>query len=235
MRIHCLQHVPYESPGAIRDWAAARGHSLGNSLLFQPDWNPHSLPSPGETDLLVIMGGPMSVHDQADYPWLTAEKRYILASLDAGIPMLGICLGAQLIAEALGARVYPAPEKEIGWFPVQGLPADQPGQIALPQHFVPLHWHGETFDLPPGTRRLASSPVCANQGFSLDDRVIGLQFHLEMQPQLLAGLIEHSQGELVTGPWIQSAEEMRTAAPAACQATQPVLEQVLDRLHRSAQ
>ncbi|MFW6362775.1 MAG: type 1 glutamine amidotransferase [Spirochaeta sp.] len=230
MRIQYIQHVDFETPGAISGWASGPGHQLTGSRLFEPGWSPDSLPHPRDIGLLVVMGGPMSVHDTGLYPWLTAEKVYLQACLQAGIPMLGICLGAQLIAEALGAQVFPASEKEIGWFPVQGLPAESAGRLQLPAEFVPLHWHGETFSLPPGTRRLASSPVCENQGFSLDDRVIGLQFHLEMQPDLLAGLIANSRHELAAAPWIQGEDEMLSRAPAACRAVEPLLHGVLDRL-----
>lgn len=238
MLILVLQHVPFETPGAIADWVVDRQHQLTVSRLFEPEWSADSLPHPGEIGLLVIMGGPMSVHDTAQHPWLTTEKAYLQRCLQAGTPILGICLGAQLIAEALGARVYPGPEKEIGWFPVQASPdtglETAPGQLQLPAHFIPLHWHGETFSLPPGTRRLASSPVCENQAFSMGDRIIGLQFHLEMQPELLDGLIENSRSELVPGDWIQHEAEMRALAPAACQAVQPLLHTVLACLVRHA-
>ncbi|MDD2944180.1 MAG: type 1 glutamine amidotransferase, partial [bacterium] len=147
------------------------------------------------------------------YPWLAAEKNFIREVLTTKIPVLAICLGAQLIAAALGAEVRQSPEKEIGWFPVQIdlLSAANPLLAGLPATIIPLHWHGETFDLPPGARPFASSPACKNQGFTIDNRVLAMQFHLEFTKLCLDLLMEHCPEDLAPGPWVQTIEEISGA------------------------
>lgn len=225
MHLTILQHVPFEGPGAVLNWAAARGAAVRTVRLYAQD----PLPDPRDPGLLVIMGGPMSVNDEAELPWLAAEKRFIGEAIRLGRPVLGICLGAQLIAASLGARVYPAPCKEIGWFPVYAEPCATP-LMAFPASLTVLHWHGETFDLPPGAVRLARSDVCENQAFQVGQTVIGLQFHLEMTPQNLEQLLNACGHELVEGPVIQMAEQMRAAGRHQFAACHAQLYHLLDRL-----
>jgi GMP synthase-like glutamine amidotransferase len=158
------------------------------------------------------MGGPMSVNDEAAFPWLVAEKRFVRDVIEAGIPVLGICLGAQVIANALGARVLPNPEKEIGWFPIQATAADGPA-FTFPESTTVFHWHGETFELPPGAVRLAKSEACANQAFQIGDKVIGLQFHLETTPDSAQEIIANSRHELTPSLYVQTEQEILSAAP----------------------
>ena len=177
MRIHCLQHVPFEGPAAIADWAAKRGHSLVISRLYAGE----ALPSLDVFDWLLIMGGPMNIYQELQHPWLAAEKACIDQALAADKTLLGICLGAQLIVRALGARVYPGHQKEIGWSPIQ---LDEAGSRSALRHFVGdgvcvLHWHGETFDLPEDAEHLASSELYPNQAFSYG-KSLALQFHPEV-------------------------------------------------------
>jgi len=225
MRIHYLQHVPFEGPGAIAAWAKARGHVLTGTRMDLGE----PLPSPDAFDRLVVMGGPMSVHDEATLPWLATEKRFVKTVLDAGTPVLGICLGAQLLAEVLGGRVYLGPEKEIGWHPLRVLPAARQSRLAgLPESFVAFHWHGETFDLPPGATRLAETDVCPNQAFELGP-ALALQFHLEVQPHGVAELAHACGHELSGGRYVQNREQLLDAE-ANCRAVEPLLYDVLDRL-----
>lgn len=223
MRFHCLQHVIFETPGLLAEWIRQRGHSLQTTFLFEEG----SLPLVDDFDALIIMGGPMSVHDEAEFPWLREEKALIATAIKAGKKVLGICLGAQLIAEVMGGKVYPNPVKEIGFWPVSwteearrmfpGLGAESPGFGAESQGLHTshiFHWHGETFDLPPGATLLASSEGCVNQAFRLGDKILGLQFHPEVTPGIIAEMIKHEGHELVEGPFIQEAGEIMGWASA---------------------
>jgi GMP synthase-like glutamine amidotransferase len=173
--------------------------------------------------------------DQADedqYPWLGDEKRLIRAAIDGGRSLVGVCLGAQLIAEALGAQVSRNPHKEIGWFPIRltDLARRSPVCKDLPVELQVLHWHGDTFSLPSGALHLAESEACAQQGFLLDGRILGLQFHLEMTPTSLRTLCSQCAEELTPGPFVQSAEQMLAVSPVRYEETARVLEVLLDRL-----
>jgi len=168
------------------------------------------LPDLGEIDWLVVMGGPMNIYEEDRYPWLIEEKRLIETAVAAGKTVLGICLGAQLIASVLGAAVVRNRVKEIGWFPVTATATAERSRVgrALPTQLAAYHWHGDTFELPVGAVQLARSRACEQQGFSYQDRVVALQFHLETTPESARALIEHCAGEIQEGPYIQSPEEM---------------------------
>jgi GMP synthase-like glutamine amidotransferase len=185
-----------------------------------------SLPDPESVDFLIAMGGPMSVNDEERHPWLRQEKAFVRAAVSRGLPILGICLGAQLIASALGSRVYPSPAREIGWFPVEAVPAG--GDVfRFPDRVSAFHWHGETFDLPPGAVRLARSVGCENQAFQLGRNVIGLQFHLETTVESAERLIQHCRHELVRSTYVQTEEELRAAPAAAYDAINRLMARVL--------
>jgi GMP synthase-like glutamine amidotransferase len=228
MRIQCLQHVPFEGPAAIADWARQRGHAIGISRLYEAA----EPPSQDGFDWLVVMGGPMGIHDEAEHPWLKREKAFLRESIDAGKTVVGVCLGAQLLAGVLGARVHRGPQKEIGWFPVELTDAAcESGLLdGLPERFEVFHWHGDTFDLPTGALHLASSEACVNQAFLYDGRVLGLQFHVESTPASVRDIIRHCGDEIVPAPYIQSAERMLSAAGGEFDNINRVLFQVLDRL-----
>jgi GMP synthase-like glutamine amidotransferase len=222
MRMHCLQHVPFEGPGCVTGWAQRRGVSFEVSRLYADA----PLPGPEDFDWLLVLGGPMSVHDTKAFPFLAAEMALIRAAVDAGRGVLGLCLGGQLIAQALGGRVAAAAEREIGWWPVTGL---DDGAGLLPRRFVPFHWHGETFEPPPGARRVAESPGCAEQGFLIGDRVLGLQCHLETTPAAAADLIRHCPGDLAPGRWVQAAGDI-LAESERFEAANRLMTGLLDRL-----
>lgn len=206
MNIHWFQHVPFEGLGSIEAWARAGGHQI-TSTQFYTD-NP--LPSLNDVDWLIIMGGPMNVYEEERYPWLVKEKRFIGEAIEAGKIVLGICLGAQLIADVLGAKIYPNAYKEIGWFPIQKTEEAKRSRIfeALPSKIEVFHWHGDTFDLPAGAVRVARSAACENQAFIYNKRVVGLQFHLETTRQAAEQLIAHCANENVEGPFIQTPDTM---------------------------
>lgn len=227
MNAHILQHVPFEGPAWIGQWLLARGARL-NYTRF---WESAALPDPASLDLLVVMGGPMSVNDEAEFPWLVAEKRFIAEVVALGRPVLGICLGAQLIASAHGARVYRNAEKEIGWFAIEGC-AGTDGVFQFPPTTTVLHWHGETFDLPPGARLLASSAACRHQAFQLGERALGLQFHLEMTEQSLNAIVANCRAELVPARWIQDETTILAEAARHFAATHALMDGLLAWLTR---
>ena len=207
MRIHYLQHAPFEGLGFIAQWARTKAHVLTATRFYEQS----ILPRFDEFDFLVVMGGPMSTNEERTYSWLAVEKRFIEQAIRQDKTVLGICLGAQLIADALGARVFRSRHKEIGWFPVKFTDAahESPIFALLPRQLTVFHWHGDTFDLPRGAIRIAESEACLNQAFVYGPRVIGLQFHLELSQAGLKDLIRNCAAEdLTEGPYVQSPSEM---------------------------
>jgi GMP synthase-like glutamine amidotransferase len=200
MRIHALQHVPFEDIGSMAQDFHQAGYSLATTHWYRGD----AAPALDSFDALVVMGGPMGVYDEAEFPWLAAEKSLIAAAITADKIVLGICLGAQLIACASGAAVTRNPYKEIGWFPLVIQAPDEPVARALENMDV-FHWHGDTFELPEGAVWLASSEGCKNQAFRLGQRVFGFQFHLETTPTSAAALLQHCADDLQPGPYVQTA------------------------------
>ncbi|HUN79141.1 MAG TPA: gamma-glutamyl-gamma-aminobutyrate hydrolase family protein [Solirubrobacteraceae bacterium] len=201
-----IQHVPFEGPGAIAREAARRGIALHPCRPYAGD----ALPDPAMLGGLVVMGGPMGVSDTAAHPWLADELELIRAVVQSGIPLLGVCLGAQLLAAALGAGVYPGPAAEIGPGSVTLTPegrADPVLGAAGAAELPVVHWHGETFDLPIGALRLASSALYPNQAFRAGDCAYGLQFHVEVDRALAEGWREHlPQGVEIGGDQRRSVE-----------------------------
>jgi GMP synthase (glutamine-hydrolysing) len=207
MRLHVLQHVPFEDPATIATWARDRGHSLSHTHLYRDE----HFPLPEHFDWLFILGGPMCAADDDRYPWLTREKRFIEQAIAADKVIIGICLGAQLIAAVLGGTVYRNRYPEIGWFPVRlTAAADQsPAFHSFPKTFSAFHWHGDTFSIPDDCTRIAASAGCRNQAFEYNGKVIGLQFHLESVAESIQQLIRHCTEDLTDGKYIQSPIEMR--------------------------
>lgn len=233
MRVHVLQHVAFEGLGCIADWLDASHATTTFTRFFESP----QLPALDDVDFVIALGGPMSVNDEAALLWLRDEKRFIAAAIAADKPVLGICLGAQLMASALGARVYPGPEKEIGWFPVfaelAGTGVKDDDAFALPAQIDVFHWHGETFDLPPTARLLASSPVCRHQAFQIGPRAIGLQFHLETTPVSMEAMLTHCADELVASQrFIASAEQIRATPSEYFVTANALMRSVLDYLMR---
>jgi GMP synthase (glutamine-hydrolysing) len=207
MRLHYLQHVPFEGPANIEPWAKSLGFTVAGTRLYEDE----NLPELNQFDWLVIMGGPMNIYEEDKYPWLGREKRFIAEAIENDKIVLGICLGAQLIADVTGGKVYRNSYKEIGWFPVSLTSEARDSNVfsALPESFIAFHWHGDTFHLPPGAARIAESEACHIQAFEhKNGRVIGLQFHLESSPESIQLLIDNCGDELVEGRYIQKAHEI---------------------------
>ncbi len=210
MNVHVLQHVPFEGLGSIAGWLAQRHAVVTHTRFFASA----CLPAVSGLDLLIVLGGPMGVHDEDRFPWLAEEKRFVRRCIDTGVAVLGICLGAQLIAAALDAPVFANAEKEIGWFPVEMLPAAAASDVftGFPDRLEVFHWHGDTFGLPEKAGHISRSSACAHQAFVVHERVVGLQFHLETTDASLQQLISHCSAEIVPGAFIQAAETMAADA-----------------------
>lgn len=224
MRFHWLQNVGFEDAAELGVWAAAHGYEVTATRLYEGE----ALPEVGQIDALAIMGGPMNVYQYRDYPWLVREKRFIEQAMGAGVPTIGICLGAQLIADVLGAKVVQNGEVEIGWFEVS-LTAAAEGMAAfrnIPARFTAFHWHGDTFAIPAGATHLAVSEACGQQAFVYGERVWGLQFHLEYSVESVRRMLIHCEDELIEAPFVQSAEAIR-AGLSNVEGTRRVLDSLL--------
>ncbi len=206
MRVHYLQHVPFEGVGSMAGYFKSKGHVLSSTQLYEGQ----ALPDPQSIDFLIVMGGPMGVHDDLQYPWMKKEKEFIRECKDQESIVLGICLGAQLIAHVLGAKVYKNKDREIGWFSL--ILRDEIEDTIFKDVFASgmevFHWHGDTFDIPESATPIASSPACRNQGFIIDNRIVGFQFHLETTPESAEALIENCGHELDGSAFVQSAKEL---------------------------
>jgi len=226
VRVHVLQHVPFEGLGSIEAWLSQRQAHVTFTHFYEAS---AALPPLDGIDLLIALGGPMSVNDEAQLPWLRPEKRFVAEAIAGGKAVLGICLGSQLMASALGAAVYPGPHKEIGWFPLLAEPAVV-SSFAFPASRDVFHWHGETFDLPPGAVHLARSAGCRHQAFQIGRRAIGLQCHLETTPESARAILEHCGDELVPTRYIQTAAELPNVPAERYAGINALMAEVLDYL-----
>lgn len=203
MRAHCLQHEPFEGMAAIETWLLSKNFDISYTRFFESD----KLPDVNDVDWLILMGGSMSVNDESEYPWLIGEKKFVRQCIQQGKIVIGICLGSQMIASSLGAKVYKNNQKEIGWFPIKKETNSNLFE-GLPKELTVFHWHGETFDLPEGAELVASSAACKNQIFMIGTNVIGFQCHLETNAASLQSLNDNCRAELVPAAYIQTEKEM---------------------------
>ena len=207
LNIHYFMHVPFEGPAYIEEWALEKGHKQSVTKFYEN----FVLPDINQIDWLIIMGGPMSINEEDEYPWLKKEKDFIKKTIDNNKVVIGICLGAQLIANVLGARVYKNEIKEIGWFPVRFTKGAKQQNLFshLPEELTVFHWHGETFDLPAGSIHIAENEACKNQAFLYKEKVIGFQFHFEMTELAINVMVNGDDGELMPEKFVQSVKEIK--------------------------
>lgn len=206
LNIHIFRHTRFEGPAVIKDWAESNNHSLAYTYLNNAD----PLPKLRDFDLLIVMGGPMSVHDEKIFPWLKEEKIFIRKAIDSGKTVIGICLGAQIIAEIMGGEVVTCKNKEIGWFPIILTKDGQQNSLFshLPESLIVFHWHGETFSLPAKAKLIASSEANANQVFTIGKNVVGLQCHFEITPDSIKLMAEKGSEELIVSDYVMAGDEI---------------------------
>ncbi len=230
MRIHAFLHADFEDLGMIEKWIRSKGHSLTTTRFYAGD----PLPDPDEIHWLIVMGGPMGAYDDERYPWLVDERQCIREVISRSRTVLGICLGAQIIAAAMGARVSRNPEREIGWHRVQKarVPSIMNPLRDLPADFPVFQWHGDMFQIPEGAILLALSDACRNQAFTIDEKVLALQFHLELEKENVERLIENCPADLNPGAFVQTAEEMLSRADLF-ESSATMMAKILDYLEQT--
>lgn len=227
MRWCCLQHVPFEGPGYLATWCQEQRFPLTRVEL----WKDLPLPAPEEFDGLFVLGGPMNVYEEAQYPWLRREKELIARAVSDCKPVLGVCLGAQLLSVVLGGTVTGMAEKEIGWFPVDLTSMGRGVDLfrGVPEKFMALHWHGDSFSIRPGAMHAAKSDACEQQAFVYEHHVVGLQFHLEASEHNIGALLKHGAENIGCGRYIQTPHAIEDGA-RYIPATQGLLSRLLKNL-----
>ena len=229
MNLHVLQHVWFEDPGVIQDWAEENDLGITRTAFYENE----SLPDINDIDGLIVMGGPMNIYEEEKYSWLIDEKQFIKQAIDAGKKVLGICLGAQLIADILGGKVVRGKHKEIGWFPVRFKNMENSVVLKdLPNEATVFHWHQDTFEIPPNAVRIAESDACSNQAFSYNcGKVIGLQFHFELKDQGIKRLVEQCSDDISSGEYVQSLEDIVSGVSNGA-ANNDLMKRILSNLMR---
>jgi GMP synthase-like glutamine amidotransferase len=231
MKIHFLEHVFFETPAYIETIARNKNYSFEKTRLFSDD----PFPKQSDFDLLVIMGGPMNVYEIGKYPWLKKEKQFIASAIENKKKIIGICLGAQLLADVLGAKVLKNDHKEIGWYEVHRTAKSKDINLLenIPDSFFAFHWHSDTFEIPQGAICIGSSLACRNQGFIYDNSIIGLQFHLELTAPDISGLIKNCGDEIIKAKYIQTEEEIISKSEFMINNTQKHMEILIENTIRS--
>ncbi|AKB51000.1 Glutamine amidotransferase class-I [Methanosarcina barkeri str. Wiesmoor] len=206
MNIHVIQHSSINTLGTIEEYAKDKNCRLASTRFYETK----SPPELDSFDLLIIMGGSIGVYDYKENPWLRDEKAFIKQAIEAGKPILGICLGAQLLADILGARVYENRHMEMGWFPVRAFGGENKPEFleGLPDEITVFHWHSRTFDLPVGAVQLFESEGCKNQAFIYNGRIVALQFHPEVNEERILSLIKRFGDGMASGLFVQKRREM---------------------------
>ena len=231
MKIHVLHHVHLAIKHGLTNYLEASSHDVTHTYLFEK----HSFPAILDVDWLIIMGGPMSANDEEKHPWLTAEKEFIKLVIDAGKTVFGICLGAQLIANALGAKVTKNLDAEFGWYSITPSIAVEQTFLAdvFNQEMTLFHSHGETFDIPTGATRIAASKACKNQGFIYNNRVVAIQFHPEITPKLAELFKANLDATWKTSPFCRQSVD-KSIEQQLFRQSALVIEQILGKMELKA-
>lgn len=224
MRLLLLKHFEFDDASVFLTWSLAKQYDV--EILYVPD--AYNYPELSTFDCLIILGGPMSVYQEQDYPWLRTEKLFVRSAVDHGKLILGVCLGAQMLAEILGGNVYRNAHKEIGWHLVRCIGTQHPLLDGIPDTFYSFQWHGDCVDPPEGASILAYSDACSVQAFAYGLRVLGLQFHLETTPACIETMLDLWTSDLAPGPYVQSAEHIRQVADRS-ENSAGLLTQILER------
>lgn len=239
-RVMVIRHVPHEALGNLETVLGAGALNLHVVDCFAPSWPAveQSGFHPRQLAGLVVMGGPMNADETDRYPFLATEVAWLRQAVAAELPTLGICLGAQLLAKALGARVYPNRVKEIGWYDLEILPAAFRDPLLMGSREVEtvFQWHGDTFDLPPGAIHLARSVACEHQAFRMGANTYGLQFHLEVTAEMVMDWLDEPQlcAQIASRDGIDSAE-IRRRTPEAIGSMEELVRRVFSRFGRMCQ
>lgn len=214
LKVHYFQHIAGEGFGSCFEYLKSLGAQISATEFFALPGDLlldiEALPSVDDVDLLIIMGGAMSVNDEANYSWLKVEKRWIRRYLSKGKPAIGLCLGGQLIANALGANVSRNAYQELGWGSVYKTSDENSNYFSVPAELTVMQWHSETFEIPKGAKLLATNQICQNQMYQIGANVLGFQFHPEITPRVLSLYIENEEHEQeFKGPHVQPMEMLK--------------------------
>tara|TARA_B100000768_G_scaffold178484_1_gene194336 strand:+ start:911 stop:1603 length:693 start_codon:yes stop_codon:yes gene_type:complete len=225
MKVNVFQHHPSERLGTIKDWLTQQNATTSITHFYKNDY---IKPNIDEIDALIILGGPMSVNDENILPWLIEEKSLIREAIRKNKKILGLCLGAQLIANALGGVVKNNRFREIGLFPINAVHSCN--NFRFPDNLNVVHWHGQTFDLPYKSNLLATSVACKNQAFQINNNIIGLQFHLEFDADSIQRLIIELNDKLIASEYVQSKKQLRNINKDDYKKMQKILFKLLEYL-----
>ena len=233
LKVHYFQHIAGEGFGSCYAYLKSRGAQITATEFFALPTDHaieiEALPNIQDVDLLIIMGGAMSVNDEANFPWLKTEKRWLRRYLASGKAAIGLCLGGQLIASSLGANVTRNLEQELGWHPIYKVERQQGDYFEMPSEIEVMHWHSETFDIPRGAVHLAETPVCRNQMYQIGKNVLGFQFHPEITAKVLEMFIEDEEHEhSFKGPYVQSFDTLKQSSVGRYQAGNLLLQSAID-------